>query len=64
MGALEEQSGGGSNDLARLITRLQQEREHERHERVRVEARLGAQLAAYEALLAGAFPRDPSELDD
>ncbi len=63
MGALEGNSGGEPNDIPRLITRLQQEREYQRHERVRVEATLGAQLAAYDALLASAFPRSPRAFD-
>jgi hypothetical protein len=59
MGALEEQSGGGPNDVLRLIAKLQQERDGERHERIKAEARLGVQLAAYEVLVAGAFRLAP-----
>jgi hypothetical protein len=59
MGALEEQSSGGPSDVLRLITKLQRERDNERHERFQAEARLGVQLTAYEVLVAGAFRLAP-----
>jgi len=42
-----------------MLARLQRQLEAERQEHIEAEARLQAQLAASDALLAGAFPRMP-----
>lgn len=56
MEAREEHGDSGPGDM---LARLQRQLEAERMKRVEAEARLQVQLAASDALLAGAFPCTP-----
>jgi hypothetical protein len=51
--------GDDSEQNGALVDLLRQELADERQDRLVAEAALETQLAAYEALLAGAFPRVP-----